>query len=75
MCAIVQTKFAVVFRLYQTPRGIRMPIGRGVYDRYVVLKGKVSYMSSFRVSPFIGAVIFNRSSWERMPADSDARTE
>jgi TRAP-type transport system periplasmic protein len=32
-------------------------------------KGKVSYMSSFRVSPFIGAVIINRSSWDRIPAD------
>jgi len=32
-------------------------------------KGKISYMSSFRVSPFIGAIIFNRASWERIPAD------
>ncbi|MGO8693751.1 MAG: TRAP transporter substrate-binding protein DctP [Rectinemataceae bacterium] len=32
-------------------------------------KGKVSYMSSFRVSPFIGAIVFNRSSWDRIPAD------
>jgi TRAP-type C4-dicarboxylate transport system substrate-binding protein len=25
-------------------------------------------MSPFRVSPFIGAIVFNRSSWERIPA-------
>jgi TRAP-type C4-dicarboxylate transport system substrate-binding protein len=38
-------------------------------------KGKVSYMSSFRVSPFIGAVIFNRSSWDRIPADLRAKLQ
>lgn len=32
-------------------------------------KGKIFYMSSFRVSPFIGAIIFNRSSWDRIPED------
>ncbi|HTX72439.1 MAG TPA: TRAP transporter substrate-binding protein DctP [Rectinemataceae bacterium] len=32
-------------------------------------KGKISYMSAFRVSPFIGAVIFNTSSWNRVPAE------
>ncbi len=32
-------------------------------------KGKVSYISSFRVSPFIGAIVFNRSSWDRIPEE------
>ncbi len=30
-------------------------------------KGKISWMSPFRVSPFIGAIVFNRSSWDRIP--------
>jgi TRAP-type transport system periplasmic protein len=33
------------------------------------LRGKISYMSSFRVSPFIGAVVFNKSSWAKVPAE------
>jgi TRAP-type C4-dicarboxylate transport system substrate-binding protein len=33
------------------------------------LRGKISYMSSFKVAPFIGAMIVNQSSWERVPAD------
>ncbi|HUW41824.1 MAG TPA: TRAP transporter substrate-binding protein DctP [Rectinemataceae bacterium] len=38
-------------------------------------KGKVSYMSSFRVSPFIGAIVFNRSSWDRIPAELRGRLQ
>jgi TRAP-type C4-dicarboxylate transport system substrate-binding protein len=33
------------------------------------LRGKVAYMSGYRVSPFIGAVVFNKSSWDKVPAD------
>src|SRR5208337_4799470 len=33
------------------------------------LRGKISYMSSFKVAPFMGAMIVNESSWERVPAD------
>jgi TRAP-type C4-dicarboxylate transport system substrate-binding protein len=38
-------------------------------------KGKVNYMSPFRVSPFIGAIVFNRSSWDRVPAALKPRLE
>jgi len=33
------------------------------------LRGKISYMSSFKVAPFMGAMIVNESSWEKVPAD------
>ncbi len=33
------------------------------------LRGKINYMTSFKVSPFIGAVVFTKSSWARIPAD------
>ena len=33
------------------------------------LRGKIAYMSSFKVSPFIGSLVFNKSSWEKVPAD------
>jgi TRAP-type transport system periplasmic protein len=33
------------------------------------LRGKVAYMSGYQVSPFIGAVVFNKSSWDKVPAD------
>jgi len=33
------------------------------------LRGKVAYMSGYRVSPFIGAVVFNKASWAKVPAD------
>jgi TRAP-type transport system periplasmic protein len=33
------------------------------------LRGRIGYMSSFRVAPFLGSIIFNRTSWERVPAD------
>jgi TRAP-type C4-dicarboxylate transport system substrate-binding protein len=39
------------------------------------LRGKVAYMSSFKVAPFIGAIVFNRSSWERVPAELRPRLE
>lgn len=31
-------------------------------------KGKVSYISPFRASPYLGALVFSRQSWERVPA-------
>jgi TRAP-type C4-dicarboxylate transport system substrate-binding protein len=31
------------------------------------LRGKIAYMSPFKVSPFIGAIVFNKSSWEKIP--------
>jgi TRAP-type C4-dicarboxylate transport system, periplasmic component len=33
------------------------------------LRGKVEYMSSYKVAPFIGAIIVNKSSWDKVPAD------
>jgi TRAP-type C4-dicarboxylate transport system substrate-binding protein len=33
------------------------------------LRGKIGYMSSFRVAPFVGCLILNNSSWEKVPAD------
>ena len=33
------------------------------------LRGKICYMSSYKVAPFIGSIVFNKSSWERVPAD------
>jgi TRAP-type C4-dicarboxylate transport system substrate-binding protein len=33
------------------------------------LRGKVAYMSGYRVSPFIGAVVFNKASWNKVPAE------
>ncbi len=33
------------------------------------LRGKIAYMTSFKVAPFIGAMIFNKSSWEKVPAE------
>jgi TRAP-type C4-dicarboxylate transport system substrate-binding protein len=33
------------------------------------LRGKIGYMSSFRVAPFVGCLILNKSSWEKVPAD------
>jgi TRAP-type C4-dicarboxylate transport system substrate-binding protein len=33
------------------------------------LRGKINYMSSFKVAPFIGAFIFNKESWEKVPAE------
>jgi len=33
------------------------------------LRGKVAYMSGYKVSPFIGAVVFNKSSWNKVPAE------
>jgi TRAP-type C4-dicarboxylate transport system substrate-binding protein len=31
-------------------------------------KGKVAYVSPFRMSPFIGAIVVNRASWDKVPA-------
>ena len=33
------------------------------------LRGKIAYMSGFKVAPFIGALVLNKSSWDRVPAD------
>ena len=33
------------------------------------LRGKISHISSFKVAPFIGSIVFNRSSWDKVPAD------
>lgn len=33
------------------------------------LRGKLAYMTSFKVAPFVGAMIVNKSSWEKVPAD------
>ena len=39
------------------------------------LRGKIGYMSSYKVAPFIGAVVFNKSSWEKVPAELRPRLE
>jgi TRAP-type C4-dicarboxylate transport system substrate-binding protein len=33
------------------------------------LRSKIAYISSFKVAPFIGSIVFNKSSWDRVPAD------
>lgn len=33
------------------------------------LRGKIAYMSSFKVSPFIGSIVFNKASWDKVPAE------
>jgi TRAP-type C4-dicarboxylate transport system, periplasmic component len=33
------------------------------------LRGKVGYMTSFKVAPFVGAIVFNKSSWDKVPAE------
>ena len=33
------------------------------------LRGKIGYMSSFKVAPFVGAIVFNKSSWEKVPLE------
>jgi TRAP-type C4-dicarboxylate transport system substrate-binding protein len=33
------------------------------------LRGKIAYMSGFKVAPFIGSIVFNKSSWDKVPAD------
>jgi TRAP-type C4-dicarboxylate transport system substrate-binding protein len=39
------------------------------------LRGKVAYMSSYKVAPFIGAIILNKSSWEKVPAELRPKLE
>jgi TRAP-type transport system periplasmic protein len=39
------------------------------------LRGKVQYMSSLKAAPFIGAVVFNKASWERVPAELRPKLE
>ncbi|HRY72425.1 MAG TPA: TRAP transporter substrate-binding protein DctP [Spirochaetia bacterium] len=38
-------------------------------------KSQVSYMSPFKVSPFLGAVIFTKQSWDKVPAEFRPRLE
>ncbi len=33
------------------------------------LRSKLAYMTSFKVAPFVGAMIVNKASWEKVPAD------
>jgi TRAP-type transport system periplasmic protein len=33
------------------------------------LRGKIAYMSSYQVAPFIGVVVFNKASWEKVPPE------
>jgi TRAP-type transport system periplasmic protein len=39
------------------------------------MRGKINYMTPFKVSPFIGAVLFTKSSWDRIPADLRPKLE
>ncbi len=39
------------------------------------LRGKIAYMSAYKVAPFIGAIVFNKSSWDRIPAELRPRLE
>ena len=39
------------------------------------LRGKIANISSFRVSPFIGGIVFNKSSWDKVPADLKPQLE
>jgi TRAP-type transport system periplasmic protein len=39
------------------------------------LRGKINYMTPFKVAPFIGAVFFTKSSWEKIPADVKPKLE
>jgi TRAP-type transport system periplasmic protein len=39
------------------------------------MRGKINYMTPFKVAPFIGAVFFTKSSWERIPADLRPKLE
>jgi TRAP-type transport system periplasmic protein len=39
------------------------------------LRGKIAYMSSFKVAPFVGAIVFNKESWERIPAELRPRLQ
>jgi TRAP-type transport system periplasmic protein len=33
------------------------------------LRSRLGYMTSFKVAPFVGAMIVNKSSWDKVPAD------
>jgi TRAP-type transport system periplasmic protein len=39
------------------------------------LRGKIAYMSSFKVAPFIGAIVFNKASWDKVPPELRPRLE
>jgi TRAP-type transport system periplasmic protein len=39
------------------------------------LRGRIAYMSSFKVAPFMGAIVFNKSSWDKVPAELRPRLE
>lgn len=39
------------------------------------LRGKIAYMSGFKVAPFIGAIVFNKASWDKVPAELKPQLE
>ncbi len=39
------------------------------------LRGKIGFMSSFKVAPFIGSIVFNKTSWDRVPDDLKPQLE
>jgi len=39
------------------------------------LRGKIACMSSNKIAPFIGAIIFNKPSWEKIPPELRSQLE
>jgi TRAP-type C4-dicarboxylate transport system substrate-binding protein len=39
------------------------------------LRGKIGNMSSFKAAPFIGGIVFNKSSWDKVPAELKPQLE
>jgi TRAP-type transport system periplasmic protein len=39
------------------------------------MRGKINYMTSFKIAPFIGAVVFAKASWAKVPADLRPKLE
>ncbi len=39
------------------------------------LRSKIAYMSGFKVAPFVGAIVFNKASWDKVPADLKPKLE
>jgi TRAP-type transport system periplasmic protein len=39
------------------------------------MRGKINFMTSFKIAPFIGAVVFTKASWARIPAELRPRLE
>jgi TRAP-type C4-dicarboxylate transport system substrate-binding protein len=40
-----------------------------------LLRGRIAYMSAFKVSPFLGAMVVNRASWEKVPPELKGKIE